>query len=78
MNAHPLTNMICAAKAICIVDSREQCAPMARRKIQDDTNRTVIFNKDRLDKIKKNTLKIHRAEKEIDDMYIDGGFFINI
>ena len=89
--------MIHAAKATCLVDTKEQCAiawerveevsaHMARRRVGVNSAKTVIFNKEKLDKIKKNTLKIRRAEKEIekykkeiDDMYLQGeGFFVNI
>lgn len=97
MKTPPLINMIQVANAICLTDTREQCAvawdrveevsahrSRARSRMKPD--RSVIFNKDKLDKIKKNTLAIRRAEmeikqykKEIDDMYLEGeGFFINI
>ena len=96
MKALPLINMIHVAKATCLVDTKQQCAiawdrveevstHMARRKDALKPKRSVIFNKDKLDKIKKNTLKIRRAQNEIEkykqeinDMYLDEGFFINI
>ena len=89
--------MIHVAKATCLIDTKEQCAIAwerveevsaysARTRTRVKPNRTVIFNKDKLDRIKKNTLKIRRAEKEIEqykreinDIYLQGeGFFINI
>ena len=97
MKALQLINMIHVAKATCLIDTKEQCAVAwdrveevsahrARKIARMRPDRTVIFNKDKLDKIKKNTLKIRRAEKkiaqykkEIYDMYLlDESFFINI
>ena len=97
MKALPLINMIQVANAICLTDTREQCAVawdrveevsahQARIRTRVRSGRTVIFNKEKLDRIKKNTLAIRRAEmeikqykKEIDDMYLlDESFFINI
>lgn len=97
MSTLPLINMIHVAKATCLIDTKEQCAIAwerveevsaysARTRTRVKPNRTVIFNKDKLDRIKKNTLKIRRAEKEIEqykreinDIYLQGeGFFINI
>ena len=97
MKALPLINMIHVAKAACLVDTKEQCAiawerveegsaHRARLRTRVKPDRTVLFNKDKLDKIKKNTMEIRRAEKEIvqykkeiSDMYLRGeGFFVNI
>ena len=97
MKAPPLINMIQVANAICLTDTREQCAVAwdrveevsahrSRTRTRVRSGRTVIFNKEKLDRIKKNTLAIRRAEmeikqykKEIDDMYLKGeGFYINI
>ena len=90
MSTLPLINMIHVAKAICLTDTKEQCAiawerveeisaHTARKRITMKPKRTVIFNKDKLDKISKNTLKIRRSEKEINDIYLSGeDFFINI
>lgn len=97
MSTLPLINMIHVARSTCLIDTDEQCtiawdrveevsAHRARKRTRMKPDRTVIFNKDKLDKIKKNTLKIRRAEKEIaqykkeiDDIYLQGeGFFVNI
>ena len=69
MTAIPLVNMIHVAKAACLIDTKEQCAIAwerveevsaysARTRTRVKPNRTVIFNNDKLDRIKKNTLKI--------------------
>lgn len=88
MKALPLINMIHVAKATCLVDTKEQCAiawerveevsaHRARLRSRVKSGRTVIFNKDKLDRIKKKNLEMRRAEKEIeqykkeiDDMYL--------
>lgn len=90
MSTLPLKNMILVAKTACLIDTREQCAiawdrveevsaHQARIRTRAKPTRTVIFNKDKLDMIKKNTLKIRRAEKEIDEIYLESeGFFVSI
>jgi len=97
MKALPIINMINVAKATCLIDTKEQCAiawsrveeasaNQARMQLRNKKPRSVIFNHDKLKNIKSNTLKIRRAEKEIqrykdeiNNIYLNGGdFFINI
>ncbi len=58
MSTLPLINMIHVAKEQCAIAwerVEEISAHMARKRITMKPKRTVIFNKDKLDKISKNT-----------------------